>query len=375
MREVIEQGRLLIKSKLSPGLQAKVKSGSAHWVTVKEGPLEGRHLLIDGSRPADGKKSYGKILAGHGIPPHVIEKITGATHAHHLEHEQSNGPVKAFPENFEYEIQGRKIKNGKVRRGDGKESDVDRMEEVSPTDRTRAIRAGIIDPVYAYPRLGREKVIMPREVAEKALEQKREIQKNRNENMRINVAGYKELSEAVEHLRDQENIHSRSIERGEVLERNPDAEQKKVDELKNKYPRAAAYLLAEFYSSASNFEKSSAGKLAMEEIRKGEPIEQIIKKMKAWNIEKHFISSRSHLLIKADTNHLVHGKHQSKEWKQAKHAVHMEYGLGPTDGAKYWRRVNDIYERMRTKVGGTKGKDAYRSHMVVGNDGRLIIKH
>ncbi len=85
-------GRLLVKSKLSPHLKAMVRAGGAHWVTVKEGPLKGRHLLIDGPRPALGKQSRGKILAGHGIPPHVVEKITGATHAHHLEHEQSEGP-------------------------------------------------------------------------------------------------------------------------------------------------------------------------------------------------------------------------------------------------------------------------------------------
>ncbi len=80
------------------------------------------------------------------------------------------------------------------------------------------------------------------------------------------------------------------------------------------------------------------------------------------------------LLIKADTNHLVHGKHQSKEWKQAKHAIKMQYGLSESDGTKFYQLANGIYERMRTKVGGAKGKDAYRSRMVVGNDGRLIIK-
>lgn len=86
-----KNGRLLVK-KLSGKLASKVKRGDAHWVTVKSGPLEGRHLLIDGSRPTDGKKSTGKILAGHGIPTHVIEKITGATHAHHSEHEQDIMP-------------------------------------------------------------------------------------------------------------------------------------------------------------------------------------------------------------------------------------------------------------------------------------------
>ncbi len=84
---------VLRKSKLSSDLQSRVRDGSAHWVTIKEGPLEGRHLLIDGKRPAKGTQSHGKILAGHGIPAHVIEKITGATHAHHLEHVVSNGPA------------------------------------------------------------------------------------------------------------------------------------------------------------------------------------------------------------------------------------------------------------------------------------------
>ncbi len=80
-------GKILVKSNLSHELHAKVVAGGAHWVTVKEGPLEGRHLLVDGPRPAEGKKSHGRILAGKGIPPHVVEKITGATHAHHLKHE------------------------------------------------------------------------------------------------------------------------------------------------------------------------------------------------------------------------------------------------------------------------------------------------
>jgi len=85
----------IIEKALSGTLKAKVDNGDAHWVTVKEGPLEGRHLLIDGVRPEKGGQSKGKILAGHGIPTHVIEKITGATHAHHVEHEQSEGPDKS----------------------------------------------------------------------------------------------------------------------------------------------------------------------------------------------------------------------------------------------------------------------------------------
>ena len=80
--------RMTLRKALSKELQERVAAGRAHWVTVKEGPLEGRHLLIDGPRPAAGHASQGKILAGHGIPPHVIEKISGATQAADVPHER-----------------------------------------------------------------------------------------------------------------------------------------------------------------------------------------------------------------------------------------------------------------------------------------------
>ncbi len=87
----------------------------------------------------------------------------------------------------------------------------------------------------------------------------------------------------------------------------------------------------------------------------------------------HYIDSFGEILLKTD-NPLVHGKHESKEWQQAKQKVHTEYGLGPHDGSRYWRRVNAIYERMRTKVGGKKGDDVYRERMQIGKDGRLVVR-
>ncbi len=78
---------LRLNKALASHLKQKVADGTAHWVTVKEEPLEGRHLLIDGPRPANGYTSRGKILAGNGIPPHVIEKISGVTHAEQVPHE------------------------------------------------------------------------------------------------------------------------------------------------------------------------------------------------------------------------------------------------------------------------------------------------
>lgn len=85
---------------LSEDLQHKVQSGSAHWVTIKDedSPLHGRHLLIDGPRPEKGEKSSGRILAGHGIPVHVVEKITGAKSGGDIktEHNEDTHVVQAM---------------------------------------------------------------------------------------------------------------------------------------------------------------------------------------------------------------------------------------------------------------------------------------
>jgi len=99
-----KSGHLVVaKSQLSEGLRQRVADGTAHWVTVtdEDSPLHGRHLLIGGPRPEHGTHSHGPILAGHGIPAHVIEKITGATRAEQVEHTMSDGPetvsAKLFP--------------------------------------------------------------------------------------------------------------------------------------------------------------------------------------------------------------------------------------------------------------------------------------
>lgn len=103
----------LRKSKLSSGMRSMLARGAAHWVTVKQGPLEGRHLLISGARPEKGTHSKGVIMAGHGIPPHVLEKLrhkkvehtdvadktehTESDHIHghltQMDHYNSQGPV------------------------------------------------------------------------------------------------------------------------------------------------------------------------------------------------------------------------------------------------------------------------------------------
>lgn len=54
-----------------------------------------------------------------------------------------------------------------------------------------------------------------------------------------------------------------------------------IEELKSKYPRAAAYIMAENYNCAANYAKSSAGKKALEKIINGEDYAQAIAEMES----------------------------------------------------------------------------------------------
>ena len=53
-------------------------------------------------------------------------------------------------------------------------------------------------------------------------------------------------------------------------------------ELKKKYPRAVAYLLAESYAFSENYEKAAAGRKAQERILNGEDYKGAIAEMKEW---------------------------------------------------------------------------------------------
>lgn len=62
----------------------------------------------------------------------------------------------------------------------------------------------------------------------------------------------------------------------------------KINDLKAKYPRAAAYLKAEAYSNASNYRKAAAGQKALERIINGEDHEVVIAEMEAeWSNAAH----------------------------------------------------------------------------------------
>ena len=96
--------------------------------------------------------------------------------------------------------------------------------------------------------------------------------------------------EAIEGLKEIENAtiiwnnYSRSLENNfdneyasSIL---PTPLKVTVDELKKKYPRAAAYILAESWVISNNYKKADAGRKALERIINGDDYKQVIKDMK-----------------------------------------------------------------------------------------------
>jgi hypothetical protein len=97
--------------------------------------------------------------------------------------------------------------------------------------------------------------------------------------------------EAIEGLKELENAiiewnnYSRSLRnnfdneyKSSIL---PTAPKVTVDELKKKYPRAAAYLLADNWSLSNNYKKADAGRKALEKIINGDDYDKAIEEMKA----------------------------------------------------------------------------------------------
>ena len=88
-----------------------------------------------------------------------------------------------------------------------------------------------------------------------------------------NVPGYSELS--TELAADQAHYEQtrKHIEKG--FSALPAKRESKVNELSQKYPVARIYIKAEEYSRASHDQKASAGRRAMERIKKGESALQV----------------------------------------------------------------------------------------------------
>lgn len=96
------------------------------------------------------------------------------------------------------------------------------------------------------------------------------------------IEGLDELKKAVAEWDEYHEQFNRCLE-NENTTRYPHKPQVDIDELRAKYPRASAYLMAENWSYASHHEKSSLGDKALEQIINGADYNEVINNMKtAW---------------------------------------------------------------------------------------------
>lgn len=176
-----------------------------------------------------------------------------------------------LPEKFSIKIGGYRIVDDVVFSPSGREIKITGFDEPSAEAVAVAKRGGIDDAVVV------NKMVLPRAVAEKALEQGKKATENYNANMKKNVAGLKEIDKAKsDNLTYQQEL-GKAIERGGV--NLPKPVENKLPKLAKKYPRAYAYSKAEGYANSSNYDKSAIGKKAMAEIRQGGDYKKAIEKM------------------------------------------------------------------------------------------------
>lgn len=183
----------------------------------------------------------------------------------------ATGGKGSYPEQISSTVKGYNIEGNVVTTRSGQKVTVKKYEEIKDKGlMAKAKNAGLEDPVQT----GR--ALIEREAANRAIEQEKKERENYQKNMEKNVKGYNELSGEINKASNERELSIKSIEKGEVL-KSP--AQTKVAELKKRYPRAAAYIQAENYAYSSNYDKSSAGKKAMETIRKGGNYKKAIKEM------------------------------------------------------------------------------------------------
>lgn len=102
------------------------------------------------------------------------------------------------------------------------------------------------------------------------------------------IEGLKEIKNAIEEQIEWKESFNRSWEKGEGFVRLGQKPEDKIAELKQKYPRAAAYLAAEAESFKSNYELSAIGKRALEAIINGEDYKEVLKRME--DEQKEFVN-------------------------------------------------------------------------------------
>lgn len=101
----------------------------------------------------------------------------------------------------------------------------------------------------------------------------------RRRNFRAAIPGLAEIEAADEAFFAYRRAFARAMDSGDGVYPKPPKEN--TDELRERYPMAAAMLRAESYSRASNYRKASAGRKAVERILDGDDWEKAISDMEA----------------------------------------------------------------------------------------------
>ncbi|MDE5695799.1 MAG: hypothetical protein K2I96_00045 [Lachnospiraceae bacterium] len=91
------------------------------------------------------------------------------------------------------------------------------------------------------------------------------------------IDGLEEIQNAIEEQIKWRRAFETAMSRGDGI--LPSKPEDNISELKQKYPRAAAYLTAESESLKSNSELSAIGRRALEAIISGDPHEEVLRKM------------------------------------------------------------------------------------------------
>ena len=101
----------------------------------------------------------------------------------------------------------------------------------------------------------------------------------RRRNFRATIPGLAEIEAADEAFFAYRRAFARAMDSGDGVYPKPPKEN--TDELRERYPMAAAMLRAESYSRSANYHKASAGSKAVERILDGEDWEKAISDMEA----------------------------------------------------------------------------------------------
>ena len=115
---------------------------------------------------------------------------------------------------------------------------------------------------------------------------KRAAQERKN---KINaIEGLAKIQNAIEEQKKWWSEFDRAMNSEDGRVRMKEKPKDNIAELKQKYPRAAAYLLAEAESLKSNYELSAIGKKALEAIINGDDYKEVMNKMETE--QKEFVN-------------------------------------------------------------------------------------